>query len=550
MTNDERLEVLEGLLAKVRRAATDRGLFLPQALPPGVFKDRIAKRAQNGAEVSSMIEVERVEPAQNGVERIDPVEPAPEARLLAADRGKAEPPRLTAFAETGKGNHAPLALVKGPTEAPPVSVTTRSLELDAPAPSAPLIEFSPVFDDEVTSTGDPEEVEAMMLAELAVAEEEEEIELAPESVEPAPVTASSHPPAAPVEAAPSAEVELRTPVVDDPAKYASSPPPLPMSAKRPTDPDATRFPLASSVPSAGRRSYAPRPSVPLELDIDDLDLSVEIPKAAPAPSLSALERAFAKRPEPAPSSGDIAAPISAEAPRTPLPATLASNDRVPAAPPAFDAEPEGIELESEALEAEVSEPEAVISEPALTPRMDALEPSLASPSLLEQIERGLHDEPVPESQRQKVVEARPVDDALEGVSEPPPESGPVESQRYASHARESLESQPEEAHEPELEEERDPLASSWASSGSHAALRVPLPPQGLEPDIVEVERDESPTPQPLHDVTAEVRSLGDVDVIERPAIPEVEVTIFRGDVRRPISSFGELLERALDLGGD
>ena len=46
------------------------------------------------------------------------------------------------------------------------------------------------------------------------------------------------------------------------------------------------------------------------------------------------------------------------------------------------------------------------------------------------------EEEVPASQRQRRVEDRPLDDALEGISEPPPESGEVESQRYTKVSEE------------------------------------------------------------------------------------------------------------------
>jgi hypothetical protein len=100
----------------------------------------------------------------------------------------------------------------------------------------------------------------------------------------------------------------------------------------------------------------------------------------------------------------------------------------------------------------------------------------------------LEDEEVPASQRQMRTEDRPLDDALEGVSEPPPESGEVESQRYTKVAD-------------------------------------------------EIEQ------------TTEVRALASVDVVDRPPVDEgIAVASFSGTLassRRP--SFGEILDSALDL---
>ena len=68
-------------------------------------------------------------------------------------------------------------------------------------------------------------------------------------------------------------------------------------------------------------------------------------------------------------------------------------------------------------------------------------------------------------------------------------------------------------------------------------------------DIVGSVADPNAVSRAMHDVTAEVRSLGDVDVVERPPSPLVEVATFRGSPHRHAWSFGELLDRALDLAG-
>lgn len=99
------------------------------------------------------------------------------------------------------------------------------------------------------------------------------------------------------------------------------------------------------------------------------------------------------------------------------------------------------------------------------------------------------DEQVPASQRQMRVGDRPIDDALEGISEPAPESGEVESQRYTKVSE-------------------------------------------------EIEQ------------TMEVRALASVDVVDRPALDleGAAVASFSGKLassERP--SFGEILDSALDL---
>lgn len=158
----------------------------------------------------------------------------------------------------------------------------------------------------------------------------------------------------------------------------------------------------------------------------------------------------------------------------------------------------------------------------------------------------LHVEPAPESQRQKVYEERPVDDVLEGISEPPPESGEVESQRSISRSRESMESRPED----DIVDADELGAVDVVDADELGVLEVTAT-RGLdehdEHALLEDDDDGPVTPRPTPEVTAEVRSLGDVDVVERPSPPKVEVAVFRGTSKRAALSFGELLDRALEL---
>ncbi|HTJ85585.1 MAG TPA: hypothetical protein VL400_27900, partial [Polyangiaceae bacterium] len=114
----------------------------------------------------------------------------------------------------------------------------------------------------------------------------------------------------------------------------------------------------------------------------------------------------------------------------------------------------------------------------------------------------------PASERKPRDAARPIDDALPGIAddEEPPESGEVESQRYPTIARESA---------------RAPLSDS-----PDAPTPIPPPP----------------------DDTAEVRALGSVDVVDRPAIVSAQPVYVVAERQRVTRTFGDLLDDALSLG--
>lgn len=465
MTDDERLDVLEGLLARVRQTANERGLELPKDLPPGVFR-----------------------------------------------RAHPERPVLTAFIETGIGTHAPLALVSAPMPSPlgPLQPMVResSHELDEPVPSAPLIEFAPAFEDEETSDGNPDEIEAAVLAEIeaeavraAEAARNAERTSSPLlSLEPEPVLELAEPEPEPEQlfdaevleseppSAPSVPPPPPTPPPPTPPPPLPPPPPTP-APQLPTPPKpvapsiALRSPSYRTAPPPPlRNSYAPSrsaapPSIPIELDdLDDLVGSdIVVPKAPPPPSLSPLERAFAAR------ESEVDPPVP-------------QIDSVP--PPALDSVPPPA-LVQHANGGAVSAPDHDDHDDHDAPVTLFVPPS----SLMEEVDDQEEDEEqedeeedqqsAPESQRQKVAELDDGSADQLGESEPPPESGEVESQRYAV-------------------------------------------------------MDEAPTPRPVVDITAEVRSLGDVEIAERPPAARVEVASFRGGVAKRVS-FGDLLDRALDL---
>lgn len=234
------------------------------------------------------------------------------------------------------------------------------------------------------------------------------------------------------------------------------------------------------------RSAAP-PPVPIELDdLDDLiGTNLAVPKAPPPPSLSPLERAFAAR------EAEVESPPQ-QTPTGSFP--LADYESVP--PPALVQPANGGALSDHELD-DPDAPATLFVPPSslLREEVEAEHEVDAADSEQDGEDK---EESVPGSQRQKVAA---LDDGSARESEPPPESGEVESQRYA-------------------------LAGAGAGADADA--------------------DETPTPRPIVDVTAEVRSLGDVEIAERQPAVRVEVASFRGSVPKRLS-FGELLDRALDL---
>lgn len=313
MSPEERREVLEALLARVRQTAAERGLQLPDA--PSLPHRRS--------------------------------EPAIPAEILPASAGPPPDP----------AEQAPL-LDDAPRVAPPAS------------PSRPLVRFE--FEDEITATGDPEEIERLALMQEPTKdgepEEPEPSTLPPEAtqqrgmqLELDDLDSLGPPPGSSAPAYPE-------PVYAQPPAYVE---PAPAEAPLPVDEE----PAPVTVPP--ERTFTPEEDDVIELEEADL-VSAPPPRDAPDNGAVAEHASYAY---PAPAErAEISDESSYEGP---------SRETVLDAPPAFEPPPAEEAAEEEA----------------------------------------------PASQRQPRVEGRPIDDALEGVEqpeEPPPESGEVESQRYPS----------------------------------------------------------------------------------------------------------------------
>ena len=128
MTRDEQLDVLKGLLARVRAGAIARGVELP--------KDHAR---EGGLPTSEPNESSAPLSIELGVEPL--VAAGPPAPPLEHRNGAG----LTAFAETGAGTHAPLALVGAP---PSESAPGASLAPQAAATAAALAAPPGLVDDD------------------------------------------------------------------------------------------------------------------------------------------------------------------------------------------------------------------------------------------------------------------------------------------------------------------------------------------------------------------------------------------------------------------
>ncbi|MBL8743828.1 MAG: hypothetical protein JNK04_22120, partial [Myxococcales bacterium] len=282
MTRDEQIDVLKGLLARVRAGAMARGIELPKdhAREPSevTFSTRAPRESSASLPIAS-----HEEPAP------EPLVPAPSTRPAEARNGG-----LTAFAETGTGTHAPLALVGEPPPdreglasqlaaaalAPPpglvddddddneqLPVTAVSISFDNQAaelraPQAPPLQpppsrlpFEAAFEDEITSAGDPAEIEAAVLER---AQSSRRIPTPP----PTPPPSTRVPTGGPPKRAPSVPPAPPTRVVDP------IPPAPPTRVVTPVPPAA---PTRVTSPTASPQRMSSLPAVPLTLDDLDLD---------------------------------------------------------------------------------------------------------------------------------------------------------------------------------------------------------------------------------------------------------------------------------------
>jgi hypothetical protein len=538
VTPDERLSVLETLLAKVRRSAADRGLSLPTELPPKAQRGEPPTLARDVGERLAAAAAE----AAAGPDSDD------EPSSLVADSGRQEPSapvngtpapkiKLTAFDEPPTEERTAVSVV-------PSHVAIAA----AAAATGGLVRFEGGFHEEETSVGNPDEMEALALVDAHDAEQGREVaDSSPDADGPATLP----PPA------PHGQLSSRPPVVVTRSERPSARPSAPLDLE---DLDAEYGPDPRSAPPP-----APAPTLPTPI-------APGRPASAPPPAPVVAPPAYvAKPPTPVPPPAFVAPPglvpppsrlqpppsavlHTAPNPLPPPPAFVAppvtarAPEPVAPPPPSIDREIAASEVYVDASDVDVIEldeadvlqsvpPETVIgssreaehdvferptrvSDPAgYFADEDVLDPETLPPvrrSSAPAAHEREADEIAPASQRKPRELDRPIDDALDGVAEEEaaPESGEVESKR---------------------------MPTSRARSAEFAdAARA-------EADALDDVEPATPRPPPA-DVTAEVRALGEVDVIERPAPPLVPVTVAVGERPHTPRTFGQLLDAALSLG--
>jgi hypothetical protein len=457
---DERREVLEQLLERVRRNAAQRNLAPPAVDHPAVDAYAPSHPGTNGVEAALHADGVSVPPP------MPPPQPVEDDRETTGYLASPEPP--------------------------------------AASPSRPLVRFE--FEDEQTATGDPDQIEALVLAEAAAAEaaaraieepldgpsttpppmpagptapggsaEPLELEDLDSLGAPAPTSAEAVPPpwVPPLPPPPAIEEPQAPAYVTPPPAYVAEPPAY-VAAPPAYVPEPPAYePPAYEPPAYEPPAYEPPayvaapPSSQVTEIADDDDSVIELDEA----DLASVP------PEP------MAAEPMAAAYEAGLDAAQAYDDAGPETDHAGFVDRQSIEqIEAAVLPAD--EPVAAVAEPA------------------------------PESQRKVRELDRPIDDALEGVEaeeEPPPESGEVESQRYPSAAAPIVDEVSAERH------------------------------------VEEAELDEAPTPPPRSRALS-ADAGPSVSVIERPQAPEVAVAAYEGARPRGDDSFGALLDRALALG--
>ncbi len=526
VTPDERISVLETLLAKVRRSAADRGLALPVELPP-----------KGRREVASAQEPITQDPST----MLDAAEPAPDPddeprALMASGPGSS---RDEAHSPPTQSNGSPPARVKltafdepATEERTAVSVVPSHIAIAAAAAATGgLVRFEGAFQEEETSVGDPDEIEAMALADAHDAEQGRDALDGADADGPATL------PPPPSRAAPSV------------------PPPVLIRSERPSIPLGLEDLDAEYGPDP--RSAAPPPPVTAQSAVSAP--SATPPAPAPVRQPTPPPPAFVAPPALVPPPSRLQPPPhAAPAPLPPPPAFVAAPASVSTpdtSPPSLDREVAAAEVYLDVADVDVIEldeadvlqsvpPETVLgaSAESFVPEEETsggadasmferptrvsdpagyfADEEIADPETLPPARRSAGPavsppedvEPAPASQRKPRELDRPLDDALDGVEEEAPESGEVESKRIPTSRA------------------RSPEAVEAVSSAEESML------------------DEPATPRPAVDVTAEVRALGSVDVVDRPAPPLVPVTVAVGSRPYTPRTFGQLLDEALGLG--
>lgn len=415
-------------------------------------------------------------------------------RRNAAERGRAVP--LEENHAQGNNNHA-------------VDYASDSQTLDlvpprvapTPTPSRPLVRFE--FEDEQTSTGDPDQIEALVLAEAAAAEaaargDSEEPLSGPSTIPPAlpPISGSDGPGRLELEDLDS----LGPPPGYQPPQTSVPPPPPSYLTPPPLPPAYVGSPPSYDPPPA----YEPAPPPPAYVAPPPYEPPP--PAYEPPPYVAEPPRYLTEPPPAAEAEGEILIDDEAvieldeadlrSVPPEPGPMEAAFD--AASSPPEEDYGEHGPQTDHAGFvdRSSLADIEAAV----LPAAADAEPPPEPEP------------EPIPESQRQKRELDRPIDDVLEGVEEPPPESGEVESQRYPANA-------------------------------------TPIVDEVSAERIAEADLDEAPTPPPLSRAAApEPIDLASPARVERPIPAAADVATFGGARPREVSSFGDLLDLALTLG--
>lgn len=420
--------------------------------------------------------------------------PTPHAPPSVRGRPPTPPPpaRLT------PSDSSPLhdAVISHTETAPGAGSLENGFGLVPPPPRKPS--SVPDFHDEPTATGDPDEAEDLLLAEQEAAERQRV-----RFPTPPPGSAVGLRPYSPdLSGIPTPPVMAHEPI------RPPSPAPFPASgSRRITPPPPAYVPL-------------PQPSRP----VLELDLDLDTPSVMPA-------------------EGEAASPdldfdrggFSDDGVKTdPPPMSIGRAEHVARFAPTFDGHPHPSLPDIDAIE-----------ENALG--TDMVRPTLSDPPESDVEERS------PSSSRQLRDQVRPIDDRFDdfgpvGESEPPPESGEVPSQSHPQVGRDAAEAtgepregEDEALRDAELRDEaqaEDELGyedelSSHPGDTSGAYERDDYRPYRAEVD---------------QDATAEVASLGRVDVVERTRDPvEHDVVTVLGTRPALDETFGTIVDASLAL---
>ena len=344
----------------------------------------------------------------------------------------------------------------------------------------------PDFVDEPTSTGDPDEAEELLLAEQEAADRQR-------------VRFPTPPP--------GSAVGLR-PYSPDTHAIPTPPMTAPASSREPIRPPSPEpFPASARLtppPPAWRGAPPPQPSRP----VLELDLDLETPSTDEHPGGAELDAAESRGNLDFERTGFSDDGIKTDPPPPSIGRAERSAHYAPDGVPSL---PDLAAIEEHAMDEHALGDRGVPSDVV----------DIGDHAVLDD------DDESPSSSRQVRAEVRPVDERFGdfgpvGDSEPPPESGEVPSQ---SHPQVAV------THE----DARGEVSGEYAS------------PQVEGEDEDERDEDDRRFAAPVdYDATAEVRSLGRVDVVEQTA-HAADIKIISVSGARPTETFGGVVDASLAL---